>query len=116
MSAWRWRWPLVAAGRAQADPTRADRDQGLRLYQAGRFAEAIPYFDRVLERHHRDIEVRIKRGACYVATDQPSKALADFDWVNNFSRFGTWVRRPPYGGRLRTRTIRRASATGASRC
>jgi tetratricopeptide (TPR) repeat protein len=76
----------TAAHPAQADPTRADRDQGLRLYEARQFAEAIPYFDRVLERHHRDTEVRIKRGACYVATDQPAKALADFDWVNNFSR------------------------------
>jgi tetratricopeptide (TPR) repeat protein len=85
---------LAASGGAQADPTRADRDQGLLLYQAGRFAEAIPYFDRVLERHHRDIEIRLKRGACYVQTNQPSKALADFDSVNNFSRFSTMVGLP----------------------
>src|SRR6516165_10658221 len=75
----------MSAGQAYADSTRADRDQGLRLYEAGRFAEAIPYFNRVLERHHRDIEVRLKRGACYVVTDQPAKALADFDWVNSVS-------------------------------
>jgi tetratricopeptide (TPR) repeat protein len=85
---------MMAVGRAHADPTRADRDQGLRLYEAGRFAEAIPYFDRVLERHHRDIEVRLKRGACYLRTDQPQKALADFDWVNGFSRFGNLVGLP----------------------
>ena len=87
----------AAAGRVHADPTRADRDEGLRLYQAGRFAEAIPYFDRVLERHRRDTEVRIKRGACYLKTDQPQKALADFDWINNFSRFGTYVYIPGAG-------------------
>jgi tetratricopeptide (TPR) repeat protein len=88
----------LAADPAHADPTRADRDQGLRLYQAGQFAEAIPYFDRVLERHHRDIEVRIKRGACYVATNQPARALADFDSVNNYSRFGTLVELPYAAG------------------
>src|SRR5262245_33987691 len=88
----------MSAGQAYADPTRADRDQGLRLYEARRFAEAIPFFDRVLERHHRDIEIRIKRGACYVVTNQPAKALADFDWVNNFSRFGTLVALPYAGG------------------
>ena len=113
----------MAAGRAHADPTRADRDEGLRLYEAGRFAEAIPYFDRVLERHHRDIEVRLKRGACYVATNQPAKALADFDWVN---RFSAWSAQVFNGGfitntaaspcRVPTRTTRTASATGASRC
>ena len=99
----------MAANTAHADPTRADRDQGLRLYEARQFAEAIPYFDRVLERHHRDTEVRIKRGACYVATNQPAKALADFDWVNNFSRITSLggVRGPPI--------TRRATATVASR-
>jgi tetratricopeptide (TPR) repeat protein len=81
----------MTAGRAHADLTRADRDQGLRLYEAGRFSEAIPYFDRVLERHRRDNEVRIKRGACYVVTNQPEKALADFDWVETNGRFGTYV-------------------------
>ncbi len=70
---------------ALADPTHADRNQGLELYKAHRYAEAIPYFDRVLERHRRDMEVRLKRGACFVATDQPEKALADFDWVNGYS-------------------------------
>ena len=77
----------MAPGVACADPTRADRDQGLRLYEARRFAEAIPYFDRVLERHHRDIEVRLKRGACYVVTNQPEKALADFDRINRLQPF-----------------------------
>ncbi len=89
---------VMARCPAQADPTRADRDQGLRLYEARRFAEAIPYFDRVLERHHRDIEVRLKRGACYVVTNQPTRALADFDWVNKYSHFGTLVGLPYPGG------------------
>ncbi len=81
----------MGAGRVHADPTRADRDEGLRLYAAGQFAQAIPYFDRVLERHHRDLEVRLKRGACYVATNQPAKALADFDDVNRFSAWSAQV-------------------------
>jgi tetratricopeptide (TPR) repeat protein len=72
----------MVAGRAHADPTRADRDQGLRLYQAGRFAEAIPYFDRVLERHPRDTTILNDRGICYLRRDQPQKALADFDRIN----------------------------------
>jgi tetratricopeptide (TPR) repeat protein len=96
----------IAAGRAHADPTRADRDMGLRLYEARRYAEAIPYFDRVLERHHRDNEIRIKRGACYVVTNQPEKALADFDWVNNYSRFAAgWVADPYYAESFGNRGI-----------
>ena len=83
------------AGRTR-DPTRADRDEGLRLYEAGQFAEAIPYFDRVLERHHRDIEVRLKRGACYRRRPtSPQKALADFDWVNGYS---AWPRKSSAAG------------------
>jgi tetratricopeptide (TPR) repeat protein len=65
--------------------TSAAQVEGLRLYEAGRFAEAIPFFDQVLERHPRDLDILNKRGICYLRTDQPGKALADFDRVNGQS-------------------------------
>src|SRR5262249_31091606 len=49
---------------------------------AGRFAEAIPYFDRYLERHPRDTTTLNLRGICNLRTEQPGKALADFDRIN----------------------------------
>jgi tetratricopeptide (TPR) repeat protein len=54
----------------------------MKLYEAGRFAEAIPHFDRYLERHPRDTTTLNYRGVCYLRTDQPEKALADFDRIN----------------------------------
>jgi tetratricopeptide (TPR) repeat protein len=71
---------------AHAD-TRAARHEGIQLCEAGRYAEAIPLFDQVLARKGRDLEVLIKRGICYLRTNQPEKALADFDRVN---RHGSW--------------------------
>jgi len=98
---------VLSPGTAQAD-TRAARLEGIRLYAAGRFSEAIPYFDQVLARKGRDLEILIKRGACYLRTDQPEKALADFDRVNQhaswfsatfgargiFSPESTWIPQP----------------------
>lgn len=89
--------------------TRTARLEGIRLYEAGRFAEAIPYFDQVLAKKGRDLEILIKRGACYLRTNQPERALADFDRVNKHSSwfsatFGagaielpqsTWIPQPP---------------------
>jgi tetratricopeptide (TPR) repeat protein len=73
---------------ARADNTNDARLTGIRLLESGRFAEAIPYFDRVLASHGRDIEILNKRGICFLRTDQPEKALADFDRVvENGSRF-----------------------------
>ena len=63
---------------------------GLRLYESGQFPQAIPYFDQVLASHKRDLEILIKRGACYLRMNQPEKALADFDRVNQYS---TWSSR-----------------------
>lgn len=75
----------VAPTPAQADPTKQDYVEGHRLYHQGKYGEAIPYLTRVLERHRRDLDVRIKRGICYIRTDQPEKALDDFDAVNTYA-------------------------------
>ena len=56
---------------APAESTNASRAHAFQLYQAGRFREAIPELDRVIERHPRDIEALIKRGNCYLRLDQP---------------------------------------------
>jgi tetratricopeptide (TPR) repeat protein len=91
----KWLWPtltvvtiLLSRPIAQAD-TRSARLEGIRLYEAGRFAEAIPYFDEVLGRKGRDLEILNRRGACYLRTNQPEKALADFDRVNQHSAWFT---------------------------
>lgn len=72
---------------AQAASVNDDRDQAYRLYDAGRYAEAIPLLDRVLETHHRDVEGRVKRGNCYLRLDQPERAIPDFEFVARFSPF-----------------------------
>jgi tetratricopeptide (TPR) repeat protein len=68
-----------------ASGTNEARLEGLTHYKARRFKEAIPYFDQVLARRGRDVEILIKRGSCYLALVQPEKALADFDRVNQYS-------------------------------
>lgn len=92
---------LLLAGAARADSWRGDRNEGLRLYESGQFGQAIPYFTRALERHKRDTEVRIKRGVCYLKTEQPQKALDDFDGVNGYS---TWAAEVFSGGFNKTTT------------
>ena len=78
---------LSPLDQARASETNDARDAGLTLYREGRFKEAIPQFDQVLARHRRDIEILIKRGSCYLRLDQPEQALADFDRVNQYSRW-----------------------------
>src|SRR5262249_45730766 len=81
-----WVLGMAAAFPARGDGTSAARTEGMRHYSAGRFAEAIPYFDHVVARHRRDLEVLLRRGTCSLRTDQPEKAIADFDRVNNHER------------------------------
>ena len=78
--------PSVLAG-----GTNDARLTGLRLYAAGRFQEAIAYLDQVLASHGRDLEILVKRGACYLQTNQPLKALDDFDRVNQYSGWASRV-------------------------
>jgi tetratricopeptide (TPR) repeat protein len=72
-----------ASGRAAG--VSAEQLEGIRLYEAGQFAEAIPHFDQVLKRHPRDLDILHRRGICYLRTDQPEKALADFERINRRS-------------------------------
>jgi tetratricopeptide (TPR) repeat protein len=76
---------LLAVGPASASSTSAAELEGLRLYAAGRFAEALPYFNQVIERHPHDLAILNKRGICYLRTEQAEKALADFDRINRRS-------------------------------
>ena len=61
------------------------RYQAFQLYKQGRFREAIPLLDRVIARHHRDIQALIKRGNCYCRLDQPARALPDFDQAIHYN-------------------------------
>jgi tetratricopeptide (TPR) repeat protein len=74
---------------AHSGGTNDARFTGIRLYQQGKFQEAIPYFDQVLAAHKRDLEILIKRGACYLHTNQPLDALEDFNRVNEYSRWAS---------------------------
>jgi tetratricopeptide (TPR) repeat protein len=76
---------LTLTALVRADSTANARLEGIRLYAAGHYREAIPCFDQVLARHGRDLEILLKRGACYLQTNQAEKALADFDRVNRQS-------------------------------
>ena len=74
---------LLSCASSQAESTSATLLEGIRLYKAGQFTEAIPYFDQVLAKHPRDISTRNKRGICYLRTNQPVLALADFDRIKD---------------------------------
>ncbi len=63
---------VLSAGTARAD-ARSARLEGIRLYEAGRFPEAIPYFNQVLARKGRDLEILIKRGAVIFERTNPRK-------------------------------------------
>ncbi|HEX3450514.1 MAG TPA: tetratricopeptide repeat protein, partial [Isosphaeraceae bacterium] len=78
-------------GMAQARGTNDSRLTGLKLYASKKYQEAIRYFDQVLASHKRDREILIKRVACYLVTNQPEKALADFDRVNEYSGWASRV-------------------------
>src|SRR4051812_41031158 len=70
---------------AIAQRTSDIRAEAFRLYDAGLYREAIPAFDAVLGRKHRDIEAHIKRGNSHLRLDQPELALGDFDSVIRFA-------------------------------
>ncbi len=76
---------VVITEAALAVGTNDARLTGIRLYHEGKFKEAIPYFTQVLASHKRNLEILIKRGACYLQLNQPLDALADFDRVNIFN-------------------------------
>ncbi len=76
---------------ARAGGTNGSRGRRASPYESGRFQDAIPYFDQVLASHNRDYEILIKRGSCYLRTNQPLKALDDFDRVNHYSDWSSRV-------------------------
>ncbi|WP_165246387.1 tetratricopeptide repeat protein [Paludisphaera soli] len=66
---------------ALAASTNDLRDEAFTLERAGRYAEALPRLDAVLERHPNDLEALVRRGNVYLRLDRPSKAVGDFDRV-----------------------------------
>jgi tetratricopeptide (TPR) repeat protein len=85
---------LTFAPSARAGGTNDDRLAGLRLYANGQYQAAIPYFDKVLVSHKRDLEILLKRGSCYLRLNEPLKALDDFDRVNQHSNWASRVFAP----------------------
>ena len=77
-----------------AGGTNDDRLTGLRLYESGQYQAAIPYFDNVLARHTRDLQILLKRGSCYLRLNEPLKALDDFDRVTQHSIWASQVFAP----------------------
>ncbi len=76
-----------AAGRAAALSAHDARAEALRLYDAGRFQDALPFFDEVLRHKPRDLDARNKRGCIYIRLNQPDRALADLDLATRVSPF-----------------------------
>jgi tetratricopeptide (TPR) repeat protein len=75
---------LLACGSVAASWAGSTNDrkaEGLALYQAGRYAEAVDRLDAVIGRHPNDSEALAKRGGAYLRLNRPSKALADFDRI-----------------------------------
>lgn len=72
---------LASAGAARAQGVHDARGQALRLYEAGRYAEALPYFNEVLRRKPHDVDLLNKRGCIYIRLNQPARALPDLDKV-----------------------------------
>ncbi|MFO0954498.1 MAG: hypothetical protein U0835_25725 [Isosphaeraceae bacterium] len=59
---------------AGAEGVHDARGEALRLYDAGRFEEALPHFDVVLAKKPHDIESRNKRGVILLPMNQPERA------------------------------------------
>lgn len=78
---------LISLPAARGQGGRETRDQALKLYAAGRYQEALPYFDQVLARHPRDLDALNKRGCILIRLNQPEKALADFNKATQYSAF-----------------------------
>jgi tetratricopeptide (TPR) repeat protein len=95
MQVGRWAWcvgalVVLAIGwgvRLGAESVHDARGEALRLYIAGRYQEALPFFDEVLKHKPHDIELRNKRGCIYIRLNQPERALEDFDESSRPSAF-----------------------------
>ncbi|MFO0887883.1 MAG: tetratricopeptide repeat protein [Isosphaeraceae bacterium] len=70
---------------APAGAVAPGREAVFQLYRAGRYAEALPALDALLERHPRDVEALVKRGNCLIRLGKPAKALDDFERVSRLS-------------------------------
>ena len=80
---------VVAAGR-RAGRRRGPDQGGIATRDCGSTKRVISLrrsrtSSQVLERHPRDTRSLNRRGICYLRTDQPQKALADFERVNGNS-------------------------------
>ncbi|HWE36765.1 MAG TPA: tetratricopeptide repeat protein [Isosphaeraceae bacterium] len=61
------------------------RFDALALYKQSRYADALPYFDEILKRQPRDLEVRIKRANIYIRKNDPMRALPEYEWVMRYN-------------------------------
>ena len=59
--------------------------------RVGSFSRSASLLRSSPARHPRDLEILNKRGVCNLKTDQPEKALADFDRVNQHGAIYTRV-------------------------
>lgn len=53
--------------------------EGIRLYKARHYAEAVPYFTEVLRRQPQLMQARLYRALTYVALGKTAEARADFE-------------------------------------
>ncbi len=63
------------------------RGEALRLYDLGRYQEALPLFNQVLLQKPRDLDSRNKRACILIRMNQPALALVDLDIATRVSPF-----------------------------
>ncbi len=80
-------WVLFGLASARAANVHQLRNDALRLYAEGRFQEALPLFDQLLQSKPRDIESLNKRGCIYLRMNQPQRAMADFNRATAYVPF-----------------------------
>lgn len=78
---------LLAAGAPHSRTLHDVRGEALRLYDAGRYQEALPLIDEVLSQKRRDIDLLNKRGCIYIRMNQPARALPDLNEATRYSPF-----------------------------
>jgi tetratricopeptide (TPR) repeat protein len=80
-------WVLIGLASVHGVQAQQLRGDALKLYAAGRYQEALPLFDQVLQNKPRDIESLNKRGSIYLRMNQPERALADFNRAARYYPF-----------------------------
>jgi tetratricopeptide (TPR) repeat protein len=71
----------VSSSYCQNPGASAAYSEGVRLYDAKRFRQSIPYFDRAIRLNPRHVHAYYRRGVAYAQIGQHQHALQDFNVI-----------------------------------